>query len=383
MTLIQGIFYGNPDRCPPIVNGARLLAQAGFNLDIFSLDTGEAFDVYYPRDVKVHRLRGDATNAKFQYLQFVKRVLKVANAKDSVLIAHDMHGLLPARLLATLHRRRLVYQSHELVERNRKVPVGMNFVRAFHQRFARNSDLIIVPDADRGEIMKRELRLKGSPLVVANSPTTRTSASGERLKRALLERGYSFEKIVFRQSNIGTSHAIETTIRSLPSWGNAKWGFVVMGPGPDDYLRSLTKLASELNVSDRFVALPPVAYDEVADFTPGADIGHCLYASIDLNNHFSTTASNKLMEYMAAGLPLLVSDRPSLRALVHDNECGLTADERSPDSIASAVNLLLGNPEKARGMGAAARKAFEQEFCYERQFAPVIELLKTLATTSV
>ncbi len=81
---------------------------------------------------------------------------------------------------------------------------------------------------------------------------------------------------------------------------------------------------------------------------------------------------------MAAGLPLLVSDTPSLRALVEKYKCGLTADEKSPENIAAAINTLLSDSERAQSMGAAARQVFEEHFCYERQFACVLDALQSL-----
>ena len=84
------------------------------------------------------------------------------------------------------------------------------------------------------------------------------------------------------------------------------------------------------------------------------------------------------MEYAAAGLPLIVSDRPALRQLVETYECGVCADERSPVSIAVAVNTLLGDSDLAQRLGQNGRRAFEEVFCYERQFAPVLEALQCL-----
>jgi glycosyltransferase involved in cell wall biosynthesis len=112
--------------------------------------------------------------------------------------------------------------------------------------------------------------------------------------------------------------------------------------------------------------------------TPGADAGHALYEPVHINNVYITTASNKLLEYLAAGLPVLVSDRPGLRAFVEKYECGLTADESSPESIAAAVNALLGDPDLARRLGAAGARAFAEELNYEHQFAPVLEAVRGL-----
>jgi glycosyltransferase involved in cell wall biosynthesis len=152
----------------------------------------------------------------------------------------------------------------------------------------------------------------------------------------------------------------------------------LIGKGAPEYLERLVDLALELGVEQQLAILPAVSYDEVLRLTPGADAGHALYEPTHINNLFITTASNKLLEYMAAGLPVLVSDRPGLRAFVETHQCGLTADEGSPESIAASVNKLLGDPELARRFGAAGARAFEEEFNYERQFSPVLDAFQSL-----
>lgn len=379
MNHIQAITYYDPDTYPPIVNSARLLAQHGFTLDLFCQDTGKQWGVSYPPQVRVHRILSRARPSWLGYIAFVAAVLRRGSAKTGLFVGHDTYGLLPARLLATYYRRPLVYHCHDFVERNRPLHPGGRIVRAFEQRFAHTADLVIVPDAERGAVIARELGLNRPPLIVANAPLNRPATSGEALQQTLRRRGVDLERIVFRQGSIGTSHAIEPTLRSMPYWANDRWGFAVMGPGDPAYLEQLFALAHELGMERRFLVLPTVGYDQVAEFTPGADLGHALYEPAQVNWTYITTASNKIMEYMAAGVPLLVSDRPALRALVEKYQCGITADERDPRSIAVAVNTLLGDPALARQMGTAGKRAFEQVFCYERQFAPALDAFRALA----
>jgi glycosyltransferase involved in cell wall biosynthesis len=377
---LQAVFYSNPDRYPPIINGARLLADAGFTLEIFCRADREKWEVKYPPGVRIHRIGSSSRNSWLEYSKFIATCFRLASRDARVFIGHDMHGLLVARLLGTAFRRPVVFQSHELNDMSQKLSLGMKMVRSFQYRFARTASLVIVADRDRGRISRRDFNLRQEPLVAVNAPLAGQDAGEERLRRTLHEKGYSFDRILFRQGGIGPSHAIESTIRSLPYWSGRNWGFVIMGQGEPDYLCSLDRLASELNVADRFVILPAVSYDEVSSFTSGADVGHSLYTAIDSNNAFSTTASNKLMEYMKAGLPVLVSDRPSQRAFITKYGCGVAANEDAPNSIAQAVNTLLSDPVLARRMGAAAAQAFREEFCFERQFAPVVDIISRLAS---
>ena len=376
---IQAVTYYDPDTYPPIVNSARLLAQRGFTLDLFCRDIGDRWAVSYPSQVHLHRIKAGAQGTWFEYPFFVADVLRRGGAKASLFVGHDMYGLLPARLLASRYCRPLVYHCHDFAERDRPLHIGGRIVRAFEQRFARTADLVIVPDAERGAVVARELGLVRPPLIVANAPLLRPSATGDALQRALRQRGVDFQRVVLRQGRIGAGHAIEATVRSIPYWASESWGFVVMGIGKTTYWERLETLAQALGIEHRFVILPPVGYDQVAQFTPGADVGHALYEPIHMSHATPTTSSNKMMEYMAAGLPLLVSDIPSLRALVERYQCGITADQESPESIAVAVNALLGDPARARQMGAAGRQAFEQVFCYERQFGPAVDAFLALA----
>jgi glycosyltransferase involved in cell wall biosynthesis len=377
---LQVFFYGNPDQYPPIINGARLLASAGFVLEVFCRWDGAPSDVSYPGKVSVYRIKTETGSSWREYLSFVGKVFRRGDKQVAAFIGHDMHGLLPARLLSSHHRRPVIYHCHDFSEKDRRIPTGSGLVRSFERRFARGVDLVVVPDAERGAVIQEELRLPKSPLVVANSPLMIAAKRSDALQPALLKHGKTFSRVLFRQGRIGPGHAIETTLRSILLWDNPTWGFVLMGPGEQSYLRTLNTSAKALGVDRQFAILPAVGYDEVPQFTCGADCGHGLYQPVTLNHRLYTTASNKIMEYMAAGLPILVSDSPSLRNLMNKYRCGLTANEESPESIAAAVNTLLGDMEKARQMGAAGRQGFEQRFCYERQFAPVLDLIERVVS---
>lgn len=378
---LQAFFYGNPDQYPPIINSARFLAQAGFEIDIFCRCDDRQWDVSYPPSVRIYRLRPKSKDGWFEYLSFVTQALRLADPDTGVFIGHDMHGLLPARLASKRYGRPVIYHCHDFAEDGRQLSFGMRMVRAFERRFARTARLVLVPDADRARTVSRQLNLKADPVIVANAPLSgRITSSKDRLRETLKNSGHDFDAILFRQGRIGVGHAIESTLRSIPFWSNPRWGFVVMGLSDADYLEKLRGIAKSIGVEDQFQVLPPVGYDEVLSFTAGAQVGHALYDPIHINNEYIATASNKIMEYMECGIPLMVSDTAPLRALVAEYGCGVTADETSPESIASAVNYLLGEPAKARRLGSAARMAFENEFCYERQFAPIISAIQDISS---
>lgn len=379
---IQAIIYSEPAAYPPIINGAQLLNKAGLHLNILARDyvgaTGYRYSASFPQHTRIQRFTTAARASWVQYAVFVWHVWRHALPAARVFLGYDMHGFLPARLLASRYRRPLIYHCHDYVQNGAAQSLGARWVKAFEQRYAKSADLVVAPDRERGCVMRRELQLPRSPITVANSPLNRFDSTGAALHQALSAQGKQFTRIVLRQGRIGPGHAIEATLRSLPAWSSRQWAFVLLGPGDLAYLTYLQEMSSNLGMSEQFAILHPVPYVQVSQFTPGADLGHALYEPTSVNHLYSTTASNKMMEYMAAGLPLLVSDRPAVRDFVEQYQCGLSADECDPVSIADAVNAILGNQELSQRMGKAGREAFEEQFCYGVQYAPVIASVREL-----
>jgi glycosyltransferase involved in cell wall biosynthesis len=375
---VQSIFYSNPDFYPPIINSARLLSESGINHHHLCREYLERMDINYPPDMSITRAASKTKNSLLEYLNFIRKALTWGRSDTDVFIGHDMHGFLVARLLGWRYRRPVIYHCHDFVENPKTL--GATFVKQFERRFARTADLVIVPDRERAEVIADQLRLRKFPCVVANAPLHTPQKSEGLLRNALEDMGCSFDKVVLRQGRIGRGHCIDVTIRSIPFWQNPNWGFVIMGKGDEDYKQSLLQLAQELNVQDRFVVLPEVRYTDIMKYTVDADLGHALYQPVHVNNQFITTASNKIMEYMAAGVPVLLSETESSHRFLEQYEVGIAADIHSPESIAAAVNQILGGPDYAKRLGKNGRRAFEGNFRYDKQYASVLEYLQILAT---
>jgi glycosyltransferase involved in cell wall biosynthesis len=76
--------------------------------------------------------------------------------------------------------------------------------------------------------------------------------------------------------------------------------------------------------------------------------------------------SNAVMEGMAAGLPMVVTDAGGNAELVKDGERGYVVAPEQPDALAQAMLRVLADPARARRMGGAARRFVEKELTLER-----------------
>ena len=75
--------------------------------------------------------------------------------------------------------------------------------------------------------------------------------------------------------------------------------------------------------------------------------------------------SLSLLEYMRAGLPVLVPDNPSVAGATVDGENGLVYREGDPEDALHALRRLLDDPAATRRMGAAARRTVETRYRLE------------------
>jgi hypothetical protein len=85
--------------------------------------------------------------------------------------------------------------------------------------------------------------------------------------------------------------------------------------------------------------------------------------------------SQKLNNYLVAGIPSIVSNSPDFISFVEKYKTSKVAEATDPISISQAVNSLLCNPEEYAEHCQAVKQAFESEFNFEKQFEPILSRL--------
>lgn len=73
-----------------------------------------------------------------------------------------------------------------------------------------------------------------------------------------------------------------------------------------------------------------------------------------------------LLEAASCGLPIVATDWPGCREVVHHGENGLLVPPRDSDALASALMELLADPERRTVMGKRSRKLALAEFTVDR-----------------
>jgi glycosyltransferase involved in cell wall biosynthesis len=222
-----------------------------------------------------------------------------------------------------------------------------------------------MPRAD-GTITTTEARAKffaraygiARPVVLQNRPRQQSPQASERIRQELgLSEAWP---IVVYQGGVQQGRGLERLARVAAQVPNTY--FVFIGGGRLD--GSLRSIAAELGLEDRVRFIPTVALAELPSYTASADIGVQPIENTCLNHY--TTDSNKLFEYVQAGLPVVASDLPEIRRVVREHDLGLLVPAGDSEALAAALNCLVADADKRRfhaqqSLKAAAALSWEQQ----------------------
>ncbi|MDA8440977.1 MAG: glycosyltransferase family 4 protein [Peptococcaceae bacterium] len=82
----------------------------------------------------------------------------------------------------------------------------------------------------------------------------------------------------------------------------------------------------------------------------------------------------KLLEYMAAGLPVVGSRFGYIEAIIRQNHCGRLAEAGNPEALAAEICSLLEDPAAALACGQNGWDAFHQCYTWESEQTKLIDL---------
>ena len=132
--------------------------------------------------------------------------------------------------------------------------------------------------------------------------------------------------------------------------------------------------AEELN-AENVVFYPKVKVEELIPLAAGSMVGVAITEPICLN--FKLSISNKIFEYAAAGLPVIMSDIPEHRYLNEKYGIGVILKENTPACFAQAVKKMYGDREFYDACAKGARR-MSDEVNWENEFSKLIEIERSL-----
>jgi glycosyltransferase involved in cell wall biosynthesis len=214
------------------------------------------------------------------------------------------------------------------------VTITAGLADALRQRFGSRDALAIVPDgtriddADAAESVPRDPRGPEPPFIV----------------------GYAGHLYPWQ----GVDLVIDVISR-LPDTR----GLIVGGHEAEPDLARLKALATRLGSADRIMFTGMLAPRDARRRLQDVDVLVLPNPASAISNRF--TSPLKLFDYMASKRPIVASNLPSIREILHDKETALLVDAGNADAIAAGIRTLQAD----RALGARlATRAFDEVKMY-------------------
>ena len=302
-------------------------------------------------------------------------------SRFDILVANDLDTLLPAHLASRIRNKPLVYDTHEYFTGTPEVFTRKKVYRVWKwledQLFPRQKTIITV-NKSIADLYQSEY---GKAIhVVRNVPPYREPVPRKRLEElaipglaeSLKEKDPAQMKkiIILQGTGINVDRGAEELVEAmLPEYGIDNAVLLIIGGG--NAIDLIRKKAIDLDLSDRVIFLPRMAYHDLFDYTYYASIGVSIDKDHGLNYRFSLP--NKLFDYIMAATPVLVSDLPEVAKVVDRYRVGKKISSHEPAHIAQCIIDMLSDEQQMQTWRQNCREA-AKELCWENETETIREI---------
>lgn len=292
-----------------------------------------------------------------------KMTRAIVRTKADIIHANDMDALLPAYLASRKLKCKLIYDSHEIFLENNNI-VNKKWNKrywAFWECYIiKRVDLVVAVSRAAAEYLAEKYSMN-KPMVVTNC------VNKVDKKKQITMKAEKFEVLNHGQFYEGRGYEMMIEAgRMTSSYENIE--FVLRGLGKLE--SKLRKQIMDENIKNVRMD-PPVYVHELIPMAAKSYVGLAITEPYCLN--FKLSVSNKLFEYAAAGLPVIMSDIPEHRYLNERYHFGIIIPENTPEALVQAVIKLYTDKVFYEECAGNARK-LSDEINWENEFQKLIDL---------
>jgi len=298
---------------------------------------------------------------KFAFLLF----FSLMKQKADIYFAADVYSLPFCTMAAGVKKKRVFYDAREIypelsgVKNKSLVKRLIQIIESF---CIKRVGLVITTGEMDSKYIENCYRIANT-VVLRNLPLKR-----KNFTRVDFYKKYSIFNtawILVYQGIIMPGRGIETIFKVLQKYSDSY--FIILGWG--EFQSDYEQEAVDMGIHDRVFFAGKVPQDELQNYTAGGDVGLCLIDNISFNNYYALP--NKLFEYIMAGLPVIVSDLPQMKAVVEKYNIGAVVPEGDEDEVIRVLKKWKERPSLYNNLKQNCKLASE-ELNWEREFGKVL-----------
>jgi glycosyltransferase involved in cell wall biosynthesis len=370
--------FTNPANYPPLEHSSRILAGQGWDVLFLGTAALRASDLQFRScsQIQVKKMPlATGARQKIQYACFfVWALYWTFRWRPRWIYASDPLACPIVWLMQKLFGVRVLYHEHDSPSLAQPQSAFMRAVVACRNKLAREAALCVLPQADRLRHFTETTNRAGPTVCVWNCPSRKEAQHGAVAPKDM-------PLILYYHGSIGRSRLPPTVLIAAMRFRRAVRlriaGYETVGS--IGYVRELMSLAEKQGLSDIIDVLGTITLRR--DMLRSALQSHVGLSLMpkeadDSNLRYMVGASNKPFDYMACGLPLLVSNLPDWTSTFVAPGWALNCDPDDDGSIQDALQWFLDHPAERREMGRKGQAKIKSEWNYETMFSDVLMKLE-------
>ena len=361
----------NPAAYPPLIHAATILSREGWRPLFLSAPNADR-TLRLPTIPGLMHVEIAARSQKkitpFYYIKYCAKALSTALAKrPAIVYVSDAIAALPGLVAAKSCGAKLIYHEHDSSTNNAS---RNSLVRKARSTVIAEAWRIVFPNGERAELCLSEAERNDERLeIIWNVPLR---------SEIVTQRSFDDNRFILYYHGTITPQRLPYTVAAAINRFEGDVVLRIAGyetESGEGYLAQLISRFGSVGQGGIIDYIGQVSRHELLNVAANAHVGLALLPInvSDVDMKYMNGASNKPFDYMAAGLPLIVSDLADWRETYVTPGYGIAVNPTSTDSISEAISFLLENPDSRQSMAMRCQEKIRTDWNYETKFARIAD----------
>lgn len=276
--------------------------------------------------------KGVAFYAEYQIRLFFFLLFK----KKKVLFANDLDTLLPNYLNKKLSGAIIIYDSHEIfceVPELVHTPTKKRIWEKVEKSIVPKLKYCITVNRSIANWLEDKYKVKFNVVRNIGNPPSITKIKSRS------ELGLPTDKkiVLIQGAGINIQRGAEETVEAFQHINDAV--LYIIGGG--DVIEQLKQMVKDLKLENKVFIKGKMPADELYHYTANVDLGLTIDKDNNINYHFSLP--NKLFDFINAGVPILATPLPEIKAVIDTYDIGDFIQSHEPKHIANKIEEMLNS----------------------------------------